>query len=58
MMDSIENTQFRIFPSKLVLKGERKCELINKVLNKFIMNPAKKCGKFYVEKFAPKGFYF
>ena len=58
MMDSIENTQFRIFASKLVLKGERKCEPINNILENFIMKPFKKCGKFYVEKFAPKGFNF
>jgi hypothetical protein len=58
MMDSIENTQFRIFATKLVLKGERKCEPIIEEEKNVIMNPAKKCGKFHVEKFAPKGFNF
>jgi len=42
----------------LVLKGERKCEPIIEAQENVIMKPAKKCGKFHVEKFAPKGFNF
>ncbi len=57
-MDSFESTQFRIYASKLVLKGERKCQPIMQVKENITMSPVKKCGKFHVEKYAPKGYNF
>ena len=52
LLDTIDNTKYRVLPNIIEIEGQRICKSFSQKFN-FDQKTERKCGKFRIEKTAP-----